>query len=89
MDGRNTASPNESLDGVHVANFLDCIRQSKKPNADVEIGQKSTLWVQLGNIAQRVGHTINIDQKNGHVIGDKKAMELWGRTYQPGWEPKV
>lgn len=89
MDGRNTASPNEDLDGIHVANFLDCIRLSKTPNADVAIGQKSTLWVQLGNIAQRVGHTINIDQTNGHVTGDKKAMELWGRTYQPGWEPKL
>ncbi|HEX7905595.1 MAG TPA: Gfo/Idh/MocA family oxidoreductase [Chitinophagaceae bacterium] len=89
MDGRNTSSPNESLDGVHVANFLDCIRLSKLPNADVAIGYKSTLWMQLGNIAQRVGHTLNIDQSNGHVLGDKKAMELWGRKYQPGWEPKV
>ena len=83
------SSPNESLDGVHVANFLDSIRLSKLPNADVAIGYKSTLWMQLGNIAQRVGHTLNIDQSNGHVLGDKKAMELWGRKYQPGWEPKV
>jgi hypothetical protein len=52
IDGRNTASPNEGLDAVHIANFLDCIRLSKRPNADVEIGYKSTLWVQLGNIAQ-------------------------------------
>jgi len=77
------------LDGVHIANFLDCIRLSKRPNADVEIGFKSTLWVQLGNIAQRIGHTLNIDQANGHIVGDDKAMELWSRQYQPGWEPKV
>lgn len=89
MDGRNTSSPNESLDGVHVANFLDSIRLSKLPNADVAVGHKSTLWMQLGNIAHRVGHTLNIDQSNGHVLNDKKAMEFWGRKYQPGWEPKV
>lgn len=89
LDGRNTASPNEGLDGIHVANFLDSIRLSKVPNADVAVGFKSTLWVQLGNISQRVGHTLNIDQSNGHITGDKKAMELWGRSYQPGWEPKV
>ena len=89
MDGRNTSSPNESLDGVHVANFLDSIRLSKLPNADVAIGHKSTLWMQLGNIAQRVGHTLRIDQANGRVLDDKKAMELWSRKYQPGWEPKV
>ncbi len=77
------------LDGIHIANFLDSIRLSKVPNADVAIGFKSTLWVQLGNIAQRVGHTLNIDSSNGHIVGDKEAMELWGRKYQPGWEPKV
>jgi hypothetical protein len=53
IDARNTSSPNEDLDGVHVANFLESIRLSKRPNADVETGFKSTLWVQLGNIAQR------------------------------------
>ncbi|MDQ3682737.1 MAG: Gfo/Idh/MocA family oxidoreductase [Bacteroidota bacterium] len=89
VDGRNTASPNEGLDSVHIANFLDCIRLTKIPNADVEIGFKSTLWVQLGNIAHRVGHTLNIDKANGHIVGDKEAMKLWGRQYQPGWEPKV
>lgn len=89
IDGRNAASPNEMLDAVHVANFLDCIRLSKTPNADVAIGYKSTLWVQLGNIAQRVGHTIQIDQTNGHIKNDEAAMKLWGREYEKGWEPKV
>lgn len=89
MDGRNTASPNEGLDGIHIHNFLESIRLSKLPSADVAIGFKSTLWMQLGNIAQRVGHTLNIDQKNGHITDDKQAMKLWGRTYERGWEPKV
>ncbi|MGI8636194.1 MAG: Gfo/Idh/MocA family protein [Segetibacter sp.] len=89
IDGRNTSSPGESLDAVHVANFLDSIRLSKVPNADVAVGFKSTLWLQLGSIAQRTGHSLSIDQSNGHVIDDKKAMDLWARTYQPGWEPRV
>ncbi len=89
IDGRNASSPNEDLDAVHIANFLESIRLTKKPNADVEIGYKSTLWVQLGNIAQRVGHSLDINSTNGHIVGDKKAMELWGRKYEPGWEPKV
>jgi predicted dehydrogenase len=89
IDARNTSSPNEDLDGVHVANFLESIRLNKRPNADVEIGFKSTLWVQLGNIAQRVGHTLNIDGSNGHIVGDNEAMKLWTRSYEPGWEPNV
>lgn len=55
----------------------------------MEIDFKSTLWVQLGNIAQRVGHTLNIDKANGHIVGDKEAMELWSRQYEAGWEPIV
>ncbi len=72
-----------------IANFLDCIRYGNVPNCDVEIGHKSTLWVQLGNIAQRVGHTLNIDQDNGRILGDMEAMKLWSREYEPGWEPKI
>jgi predicted dehydrogenase len=89
IDGRNTASPNEGLDAVHIANFLDSIRQSKRPNCDVEIGYKSTLWVQLGNIAQRTNRSLQIDHTNGHIKNDKEAMGYWGRTYEKGWEPKV
>jgi hypothetical protein len=79
----------KTWNGVHVANFLESIRLNKRPNADVEIGFKSTLWVQLGNIAQRVGHTLNIDGSNGHIVGDNEAMKLWTRSYEPGWEPNV
>lgn len=89
IDGRNTASPNEGLDAVHIANFLDSIRQSKRPNCDVETGYKSTLWVQLGNIAQRTNRSLQIDQTNGHIKNDKEAMGYWGRAYEKGWEPKV
>ncbi len=87
VDGRNTVSPSAALDFPHIENFLDCVRKGDVPNADVEIGHKSTTWVQLGNIAQRVGRSLNIDQKNGHILGDPQAMELWGREYEPGWEP--
>jgi predicted dehydrogenase len=89
IDGRDTSSPSASLDGVHIENFLKCIREGGTPNADVETGRKSTLWVQLGNMSQRVGTTLNIDQSNGHVLENKKAQALWKRTYAPGWEPKI
>jgi predicted dehydrogenase len=87
VDGRDTSSPAASLDGVHIENFLDCVRSGGVPNADVETGHKSTLWVQLGNIAQRVGRTLHLDQENGHILDDPDAMKLWGREYEPGWEP--
>lgn len=89
IDGRDLSSPSANLDSIHIDNFLKCIREGGMPNADVETGRKSTLWVQLGNISQRVGATLNIDQKNGHVIGNKDADALWSRKYEPGWGPVV
>jgi hypothetical protein len=45
--------------------------------------------MQLGNIAQRVGHTINIDPSNGHIINDSEAMKFWTREYEKGWEQAI
>ena len=52
-------------------------------------GHKSTLLVQLGNIAQRVGHSLNIDNQNGRIMYDSEAMKYWSRSYEPGWEMKL
>jgi len=89
IDGRNSSSPNEGLDAIHVDNFLNAVRKGTPLNAPVTTGFRSTLWVQLGNIAQRMGHTLHIDQQNGHILHDEEAMKLWGREYEKGWEPKV
>ncbi|MEK7720700.1 MAG: Gfo/Idh/MocA family oxidoreductase, partial [Bacteroidota bacterium] len=89
IDGRNTASPSLGMDSLHVADFLDAIRKSRRPNCDVELGFKSVVAMQLGNISWRVGRDIHVDPKNGHIIGDKEAQKLWQRSYEKGWEPKV
>ncbi len=78
-------------DSEHLANFLAAIRNDEplSLNAEIEKGAKSTLLCHLGNIAHRTGHTLNCDPQNGHIIGDDKAMALWTREYEPGWEPNV
>ena len=89
IDGRNTASPSLGMDSLHVANFLDCIRNNKTPNCDVELGYKSVVAMQLGNISWRVGRDLHLNPANAHIINDPVAQKLWSRTYQPGWAPKV
>ena len=89
LEGRNTASPSLGLDSYHVANFLDSIRNNRRPNCDVELGHKSCVAMHLGNIAWRLGRDIKIDPKNGHIIDDKEAQKLWNREYEKGWEPKI
>jgi predicted dehydrogenase len=73
----------------HLADFLDCIKTGRRPNADIEEGHKSTLLCHLGNIAYRVNRVLTTSEKDGHIQGDDEAMKLWSREYRPGWEPKV
>ena len=76
-------------DAVHLGNFLDGIRSDSVPNAEIERGYKSTLLCLLGSIAHRTGHTLHCDPKTGRILDDPDAQALWGRQYEPGWEPKV
>ncbi|MFC1502084.1 Gfo/Idh/MocA family protein [bacterium] len=78
-----------SLTERHIQNFLDSVRQSAQPRSPIDDGHKSTLMCHLGNIAQRVGRTLDCDPGNGHILNDTEAMKLWGRAYEPGWEPRV
>ncbi|MEL7587575.1 MAG: Gfo/Idh/MocA family oxidoreductase [Prolixibacteraceae bacterium] len=86
IDPRNAASPAQQLDGLHIQNFFDGITKGAGLRSDIDSGHKSTLLVQLGNIAQRVGRSLQIDPTNGHIVKDKEAGKLWSRQYEKGWE---
>jgi predicted dehydrogenase len=79
----------ERDDTLHFTNFADAIREGKKLNAEIEDGQKSTMLCHLGNIAWRIGHTLDYDATAGKIIHDRDASRLWQRKYRKGWEPKV
>jgi predicted dehydrogenase len=92
--GEESADPlnpvaSDRLTTMHIANFVDAIRTGAKLTSPIDEGHKSTLLCHLGNIAQRTGRALRIEPKNGHVIDDPDAMQLWSRRYEPGWEPRV
>ncbi len=78
-------------DDEHIVNFLTAIRNETplELNAEIEKGHKSTMLCHLGNIAQRTGRALSCRRSDGHIVGDDKAMALWSREYEPGWEPVV
>lgn len=86
IDPRNLMNPAEQLDSFHIQNFFNAIQKGEKLFSDIDSGHKSTLLVQLGNIAQRVGRTLDINPQNGHILKDAEAERLWTRAYEPGWE---
>ena len=82
-------NPSQALDAFHFQNFFDAIRKGTPLNSDIASGHKSTLLVQLGNIAQRTGGSLHTNPNNGHIVNNKAASKLWSREYEKGWEPKV
>ncbi len=75
----------------HIENFVAAIRSNDPSmlNSEIEEGHKSTLLCHLGNIAHRTGDSLKCDPSNGHIQNNDKAMKLWSRQYEPGWEPRV
>lgn len=85
----NLVSSTGNLDLYHFQNFVDAVRGEAQINSPVSEGAKSVLLCHLANIAQRTGKALHCDTTNGHIMNDKEAMDLWQRTYEKGWEPKV
>jgi predicted dehydrogenase len=81
-DGVKASDKASGAETGHLRNFLDCIRQHKRPNADIEEGHKSTRLCHLGNIAYRVGRRLTFDASTETLRDDKAANELLGRTYR-------
>jgi predicted dehydrogenase len=82
-------SADDVATGLHIANFIDGIRNGAKLHAPIAEAAKSNLLCHLGNIAQQTGRKLRVDPSSGHIIGDDDAMKSWGREYAPGWAPTV
>jgi predicted dehydrogenase len=89
IDSHDLSNPSEQVDALHIKNMFDAIQNGSPLNSGVESGFKSTLLVQLGNISQRVGRSLEINPLNGHIKNDHEASKLWSRSYERGWEMKL
>ena len=69
---------------VHLDNFLDAIRNSSRPSADILEGHRSVALIHLANIALRTGRSLDFDPKTNQIKGDEEANRLLSRTYREG-----
>jgi predicted dehydrogenase len=81
-DGIEASDKQQAMEPAHQQNFLDCIRNNRRPNADIEEGHKSTRLCHLGNIALRLGKTLHFDAKTETCRNDAEANRMLGRTYR-------
>lgn len=73
---------------THVVNFFDTIRGKGKLNSHIAEGVISQAMVHYSNIAYRIDKGFDVDDVTGKMY-DRDAMKLWGRDYEPGWEPTL
>lgn len=71
----------------HVQNFIDCIRNRQRPNADLEtVGHPSSLLCHIGNVASRIGRKLVFDAKTESFVNDPDANALRARPeYRAPW----
>lgn len=71
---------------AHCANFIDCVRSRRLPNADIEIGHRGTTVALLGNIAMKVGRKLTWDAVKEDFIGAPDASALLTRTLRKPYD---
>ena len=69
----------------HARNFLDCMVSRDKPNADVEIGHRSTTMSLLANIALATQARLDWDATAERVTNNEAANELLDYEYREPW----
>ncbi len=69
---------------AHTANFITSIRTGAATNASIAIGHAGATLAHLGNIAVRVGDSLDFDASKEQIVNNEKANALVGREYQAG-----
>ena len=68
----------------HQDDFLDAIRSGREPNAEIVIGHLSSSLCHLGNIATRLGRSLDFDPEREQITNDTDANRMLGREYRDG-----
>ncbi len=76
---------NKALTARHVRNFIDCIKSRELPNADVEIGHRSTTMSLLANISLATGARLEWDAQRERITNNKAANDLLHYEYRKPW----
>lgn len=80
------AGSNVNLTAQHARNFLDCVRSRQRPNADVEIGHRSTTFSHLANISLAVGRRLQWDAEKERFTNCDEANQRLHYEYRKPWK---
>ena len=81
--------PPEGPSGIataHIENFFDCMFSREKPNADVEIGHRTTTVCHLVGITRDLNRRLKWNPDKEQFIDDDEANKLVDRPRRKGYE---
>jgi predicted dehydrogenase len=86
-----SAAGGESLEdqmfNANKRDWINCIKSRNKPFCDLEMGHRTAIVCNLGNMSLRLGgRTIHWDPEKEMVIGDKEAAAMCSTRYRAPWD---
>ncbi len=89
-EGLNRSAPGAGNGtGLHIRNWVQCIKSRKPANADIEYGQRSSTLCYLLNIIREVGQVgkkIKWDPEKERFTNCDEGNKLVDRARRKGWE---
>ncbi|MCA9150648.1 MAG: Gfo/Idh/MocA family oxidoreductase, partial [Planctomycetales bacterium] len=82
IDVTQPENPVQFASPDHYSDFIDAIRESRSPNAEIEIGFYTAALANFGNVATRLGRTLNFDADSSTITNDEEATKMLQRTYR-------
>jgi len=89
--GVNASAGGGKNDAVHVAKFVECVRNND-PNTAMPIDEalKSDLLPICGNVSLLTGDVVHINPQTGELADPTcAAAKYWMPRYEPGWDPRA
>lgn len=65
----------DELTTAHVRNWMECVRDRKKPNAPIEAGYQHSIATIMSNAAYRTGLKVTFDEKTQEVLAGGKPFK--------------
>ena len=80
-------SMEDQMFNANKRDWINCIKSRNKPFCDLEMGHRTAVICNLGNMSLRLGgRTIQWDPEKEVVVGDKEAAAMCAKPYRAPWD---
>ena len=77
----------EQMFNANKRDWIDCIKSRNKPFCSLEMGHRTAIICNLGNMSLRLGgRAIQWDPEKEVVVGDKEAAAMCTKQYRAPWD---